>query len=65
MLDGKEIHTQPLPIQQAFTPINVPLPITTAGDHELTLRYGATDSASETNSMSVLFEQLQILPGAN
>jgi hypothetical protein len=65
LLDGKEIHSQPLPVQRAFTSIDVPLPITTAGAHEVTLRYGATASAaSEARSMSVLFERLQIVPDA-
>lgn len=64
LLDGKEIHRQPLPADKAFTAIDVPLRVTTHGEHELTLRYSACDSASESRALSVLFERLQIRPNA-
>ena len=62
LLDGKEIYREPLARRTEFTPLEIPLPIATAGQHELTLRYGAFNAASESRQLAILFERLQVLP---
>src|SRR5439155_15994637 len=61
-LDGQQIHQQRLPPASAFTALDLPLPITHSGEHELTLQYAGSDTASaDPRARSVLYARLQIL----
>src|SRR5262245_905198 len=45
-VDGQRIHQQRLPPATAFTPLDLSLPPMPPGEHELTLRYAASETAT-------------------
>ena len=63
LLDGKQIYSQLLAGGKTFTAIEIPLPLTTRGEHELTFTYSESAKSSDSRSLAVLFERLQIVPG--
>ena len=63
LLDGKQIYSQLLAGGKTFTAIEIPLPLTTRGEHELTFTYSESAKSADSRSLAVLFERLQIVPG--